>query len=478
MRQAWFALLLLILAACTPQARAPRGSVGSLNEAVVVAVAETATPAAAEEEDPHAQSPIPVTREDPVLGHREALVTIVAFLDLQCPFCARVQATLDRIRSEYPADQVRLVWKHNPLAFHKEARPAQEAAIAVFRLAGNDAFFRFTRHAFDGQRELTTDNLARWAQEEGVTRADLGAALAEPEVSDKLERDMALAQRIGATGTPGFRINGVTLAGAQPFERFAAIIDDQLRAAQELLSSDVPRREVSLRLTQQNYAQPAPKALVDETPADTTVHQILVNADDPVRGPKDALVTIVEWGDFQCPFCKRVADTLERIRQDYPDDVRIVWKDNPLPFHKEALPAARFAHYVRTHQGNDAFWAVHDALFAGQADLGEELYERLAKKRGLPWSAAKLAIEDESRHRHIRDDQAQASDFDAKGTPHFFINGLRLSGAQPRERFEELIVQQIAVARRVMEDGVLRKDVYDELMKSAVPAPAPGGKEH
>jgi protein-disulfide isomerase len=90
-----------------------------------------------------AQSPIPVTAADPSWGSPQALVTIVVFSDLECPFCARVLRTMDELRKIYGKDQLRIVWKNYPLAFHKNARPAAEAAMAVFALRGSPWFFAY-----------------------------------------------------------------------------------------------------------------------------------------------------------------------------------------------------------------------------------------------------------------------------------------------------------------------------------------------
>src|SRR5690606_20494475 len=149
----------------------------------------------------------------------DAPVTIVEISDFQCPFCARVGSTLQQIKDTYK-DQVRIVWKHNPLDFHKQARPAHEAAAAVFALGGNDAFWKFHDLAFANQQNLTEENFEKWAVEAGVDRAKFKEAYSSKKFASKVDEDIALARKIGATGTPAFRINGVTLSGAQPFDKF------------------------------------------------------------------------------------------------------------------------------------------------------------------------------------------------------------------------------------------------------------------
>src|SRR5450432_2073690 len=166
--------------------------------------------------------------DDPVWGSPIAPVTIVEFSDLQCPFCARVEPTIKSLQAKYGPDRLRVVFKHYPLPFHDKARPAAKIADAVFRQGGSDKFFSFLDLAFAEQMKLNDAALTDW-----VTRIGLSAPLVMqradlPDTAAKLDRDVALAARLGVTGTPAFRINGSELVGAQPPEAFAALIDAEL----------------------------------------------------------------------------------------------------------------------------------------------------------------------------------------------------------------------------------------------------------
>ena len=108
-------------------------------------------------------------------------------------------------------------------------------------------------------------------------------------------------------------------------------------------------------------AQPRPPARPTE---DTRAVYRVALDDSPVRGPADALVTVVESSDFECPFCKRVTPTLKALEEQYRGKIRFVFKQNPLPFHPRAAPAANAAEEARAQGGDAKFWAMHDALFA------------------------------------------------------------------------------------------------------------------
>src|SRR5687768_13226093 len=177
----------------------------------------------------HADSPIPVTSDDPIWGKWDAPVTIVTFSDFQCPFCSRVEPTLDQVKQTYGQDKVRIVWKNQPLPFHDKAKPAAEAAQTVFLLKGSDAFWKFHDTAFKNQQQLSPESYEKWAVASGVDLNQFKQTLASKKAAKKVDEDQQLANKVGANGTPAFRINGAELSGAQPFEKFKEVIDRELQ---------------------------------------------------------------------------------------------------------------------------------------------------------------------------------------------------------------------------------------------------------
>jgi protein-disulfide isomerase len=245
----------------------------------------------------------------------------------------------------------------------------------------------------------------------------------------------------------------------------AVDVDSPSSAAQNPVNADASPR-----------GQPtAPAPLEQEV--DTTVWKVPVFADDPLRGPRDAPVTIVIFSEFQCPFCKRVEETLVQVSKTYGAQVRLVWKDNPLPFHPRARPAAAFARFAYSRLGDKGFWAAHDALFESAPKLEDEDLGAIAKKLGLPWQPAQ-GERDLERFRSRLDQSIElAADFQARGTPHFFINGVRLSGAQPFEKFQALIEQQLALVKELKAKGITGARVYEFVTKDGQGPPRPETKE-
>jgi protein-disulfide isomerase len=432
----------------------------------------------------HGDSPIPVTSKDPQMGKATAPVTIVVVSDFQCPFCSRVEPTLKQIRDTY-GDKVRFVWKNQPLPFHNRARPAADAAQTVFGLAGSDAFWKFHDTAFANQQNLTDENFEKSAVAAGVDAGKFKAALTAKKFTAKVDEDMALANKIGANGTPAFRINGVTVSGAQPFDAFKKVIDQQIEEAAKLTKSGTKPSDLYVALTKKFFQapeqpaqnQPQKPAAPNPEEDDKTVWKVAIGKDDPARGPADALVTIVMFSDYQCPFCKRVEPTIKQIIDTYGADVRVIWKDNPLPFHQRAKPAAAVARVAFDQKGDKGFWAAHDALFENQDKLEDDGLEKISGQLGLPWSTVKAAIDSEKYKNLFAAASDQAMELNARGTPHFFVNGRRISGAQPFENFKKLVDEEITKGKALVGKGVARAKVYEEIMKDAKGPPPPEKKE-
>ena len=421
---------------------------------------------------------IDVTDEMPQQGPADALVTVVLFSDFQCPFCSRVNPTFERIREHY-GDDVRIVWRDTPLPFHNNATPAAEAAREAFAQRGNDGFWRMHEILFENQGALERANLESYAERVGLDMARFRRALDEHTHVAAVEADTAAGRTAGVTGTPAMFINGRSLVGAQPYEQFQTMIDEEVRAANAAISGG--------RATRANYyaalmrgapAAPAPAAAAPaadapparRTPDPNAVYNVPLGT-GPVRGPADALVTIVIVSEFQCPFCNRVRPTLDRIAETYGNDVRFAFRNNPLPFHNNAMPASEAAMEAFAQRGNDGFWAMHDLMFENQANLDREHLEQFAGEVGLDMARFRRALDEHTHQATIEADQTLARNLGASGTPSFFINGRNLRGAQPFEAFQTVIDAALAAARERVAAGTPRARVYETTIAGGATAP-------
>lgn len=163
----------------------------------------------------------------------------------------------------------------------------------------------------------------------------------------------------------------------------------------------------------------------------------------PERGGKNAPVTIVEFTDFQCPYCRRAEDVVDQVRTQYGDKVRLVHMDFPLSFHAQAMGAADAA---RCANEQDKFWQFHDAMFADQSKLAPDDLKATAKKLGLDTNKFDACFAKNTYEPEINADVAQGRKLDVSGTPTFFVDGRPLVGAQPLSAFQDVINQELARA--------------------------------
>ena len=412
---------------------------------------------------------IRVPLDGPMKGPANAKVTIVEFSDFQCPFCGRVIPTLQQIEKNY-ANDVRVVFIHNPLPFHPNAEPAAEAAVAA---DAQGKFWEMHDKLFANQQNLTRADFEKYAQEIGLDMNKFKAALDSHAGKKKIDADLAIAKQVGVQGTPNFYIDGRNVQGAQPYEEFKKVIDDEIQRANKLIAQGTPASQVYNAFMRGAKTAAQAQAQAAKGPgAGTEVYKVAVG-DAPTRGAKQPKVTIVEYSDFQCPYCGRAAATLDTLMKEYPSDVQLAYKHNPLPFHQQAMPAALAAEAAR-EQGK--FWEMHDKMFKGQVNLQRADLDKYAQEIGLDMGKFKEAMDKEKGKDRIKADMAEAEKFGARGTPNFFINGRNFRGAQPIEAFKAVVDEEIKKADAKIASGTPRGQVYaaltqNGLEKAAAPPP-------
>src|SRR5258708_1506972 len=293
----------------------------------------------------------------PQKGDADAKVTIVEWSDFQCPFCGRVIDTLHKIEKSYGSD-VRIAFKHNPLPMHPNAPYAAKAAIAAQK---QGKFWQMHDQLFEANNSrqgdaLNQDKVDQMARDLGLDLEKFKADANSPETAQIIAADQAQASKLGANGTPHFFINGARISGAMPYESFKAVIDSQLKRANQALSNGVSRRDLYENLIKDGATAPPPPPPQAAPPPPPPQAQNVEPGDGPAIGSKRPKVIIVEWSDFQCPFCSRVEPTLKQILETYKDDVKIVWRNEPLSFHPTAMPAAKAA---MTASSQGKIWRSH-----------------------------------------------------------------------------------------------------------------------
>lgn len=405
----------------------------------IAAVASGETIAAAQEPSAPTVKPTPVTIafDDFAAeqGDAEAPVTIVEYTDYQCPYCQRHAAeTLPQIVSQMiETGRVHYVIKDFPLDnLHPQARAAAVAA----RCAGEqDAYWPMHEALFARQSEWAVDDatardvFVSMANEFSLDADAFTSCLESGQYDDVIQANQDEGLSLGVTGTPSFFINGFPVSGAQPYELF----DYAIGLAEEGTLADA--------YVQREQPTPTPRP---SGPVEVNTYGAYS------IGSEDAPVVVVEFTDFQCPFCSRhFLETYPQIKVDYVDagKVRYVFKDFPLTsIHPEAMLAAQAARCAGD-QGD--YVGMHDKLFAGQQEWSGNpdaagIFAGYATELGLDGDALRACLDSGTHETAVTADLEQGISLGVDGTPAFFINGLFVSGAQPYEVFQQQIEQLLA----------------------------------
>jgi protein-disulfide isomerase len=437
-----------------------------------------ATPATPE----NVPAPVPAAAaatDRPALGPATAKITLVEVSDFQCPFCSRAAKTVDELKAKYK-DDLRVVFVHQPLSFHDRAKPAAIASMAAHK---QGKFWEMYKLLFENQRELTDDNFKKWGQQIGLDMAKFDADLKDPAIAAGVDKDSQMANALGVRGTPGFFVNGVNIAGAVPIEEFEKVIAEQITKANDELGKGTKATDLNEKLTAASNPQLGDKIVrwvfkgepvpADAAPAEaprkkreedtTTVWKTSLRGDEPSKGSADALVTIVEYTDFQCPFCSKARGSLDEVEKNYGDKVRIVFKNLPLDFHKNAFGAAEAA-LCGKDQGK--FWEMEKRLFENQQTLDADQLAGHAKEAGLDVAKFEACMRDHKHKAAVESDMAAAEKVQATGTPAFYIQGRKLGGARPFDDFKKIIDEEFAKAEKAVAAGTAKKDVFAKAIEN------------
>lgn len=264
---------------------------------------------------------------------------------------------------------------------------------------------------FANQTKLTLPDLLNYAKHLNLDLKTFQKALDKHSYRPLIERDLAEARALGVTTTPTFFINGRRLVGPQGYASLQAVLDSLL--------AGTPRN------------QPAQTEITASGPA-----QQINLTKAPVKGPTKALVSLVEFSDFECPFCGETVTVLRQLLAAYPTQVRLSFKHYPLPMHAEA-PLAHEAALAAGAQGK--FWEMHDLLFANQDKLKRE--DLIAKAKFLNLDMARFLSDLDGHHfkQAVEADRKEGNRLGVDGTPYFFINGHGLSGTASLADFKRLV---------------------------------------
>jgi protein-disulfide isomerase len=397
--------------------------------------------------------------DEPMQGSDDALVTIIEFADYQCPYCAKAKEPLEKAMEEF-GDDVRLVYKHFPLPGHPAATPAAKAAWAAHQ---QGKFWEMHALLFDSNANV--NKASAEASSMGLDAARFEADMASEQAAKAVDDDLFAGAKLGLTGTPAFFVNGHKYVGLKSAAQWEEIISAELGDAKALVDDGVARADVYAKLMEgavdQRRERPEKAAPGELDPEQT--YRVTVD-DRPALGPADALVTVIVFSDFQCPYCSQLAPVVHELVEGNPD-VRVVFRNLPLPNHPRARDAAKAA-LAAHRQGK--FWEMHDRLFADQARLREVEWAELATEIGLDVDRFAADFADPALDTMIEEDERLARHFQLSATPSVFVNGRYLRGAQTVSAYQLLVDEERKKAQAL---GVPAEQVYDAILRDALKGP-------
>lgn len=406
----------------------------------------------------------------PRRGPDDAPITIVELSDFGCTYCGRAQRTLDDLMRLYPG-RVRLVYRHNPLD-PEEGTLAAEASMAA---GDQGAFWAMHDRIFAAGGAVTRSQLEGFAIELGLDLARFRRDLDERRWRDRVLADSALARGLGALSTPVFFVNGRPINGARRLGVFVHVVEQELARASDLRARGVPARRlydaVQATATQPRAGDPAGD--VEEGDDDhgfaglevSELYRVGLGLPGHTIGPDDALVTVVVFTDFECPFCAKLAPILSAMHAGYPEDVRIAIRHLPLRMHPRA-PLAAEAVAAAAAQGR--MWDMHELILGRKGGIGRQELEQHAASLGLDMKKFRAALETRKYREAVAADAARAKALGVTGTPTMFINGTPVRGIAPYPMIDQKILRpKLEEARALIARGVTRRGVYGALLAGA-----------
>lgn len=409
----------------------------------------------------------------PWIGAIDAPVTIVKFLDFKSPSFRR---QIHEILEIYPT-QVRIVFKQIPR--YNSSNIAAQAALAA-HAQGNDFFWEYYDILFENRSALERADLEGYAEQIGLNMDVFREALDNETFVETIEADIEHFEELGIQRISHLLINGLEFLGYNRheyanFQNIQHVIDAEYKMAQIILNDGVSFGEMFTMRVEINQQITEPNSLFYEVSQyhrrlDPDAELYVPIGESAFFGPTDALVTIVAFFDFQSLDCNHVLTTLEQVREEFGDNIRIVFKHFPSEFHERAEPAAR-ASIAAQNQGQ--FWEMHDLLFANQQTLTDQEFNTFAEQLNLNLEQFNIDIHSKATTARLIEDRILASRIAVFGSPRFFVNGIRITGPQPFSRFQSLINEQLLIAQELIDNEVEQIEIYEALQADAIRGPVP-----
>lgn len=449
-------------------------------------------------------------RDDYALGGEQPLVTIVIWSDYACAPCGRTWQVMKHLVEDY-GDDLRVVYRAGTVPGFQHGERAAEAAYAA---GAQGKFWEMHWRLFEHPDDFSRPILLEHAAAIGLDVAQFMDDLDTGRYSGRRVRDRRQATELGLSPLPASFANGLFVLGFKDEAGWHALIDREMVSARKMLQDGVKRTDLYSefmrtakrgRVDEGNQPDPArdeAARLAAARQAEAAANKpgalkgpdlqarYAVPTGAPGFGPADAPVVIVEFVDYQCPYClKAQSEVVPVLLEQYPDDVRIEIRHLPLEIHPAAAAAARAA-ITAGEQGK--FSEFHAALFAeDRGGLGFSTFVAIAERLGLDTERFERDFQTRAVGDKLAADVLLARRLGVQGTPGFFVNGRYVDGARNAATFADLIDEELTRAKQLEADGTARAELHGALMRGALgpdgfpnaglavgaPSPQPNGSD-
>lgn len=422
---------------------------------------------------------VPLHDDEIALGPKQAPVTLVIFSNYACYPCHRNWLAMKHLREKY-GDKIRVVHRSVNIPGYLANDQAVDAALAAH---AQGKFWEMHWRLFKHAKDLSRPVLLAHAKALGLDMARFEEDFDTGAFTARRLRDQRAQELLGISAGPMTFVNGALVVGFQPMETWHEIVDQELalterrirdgalaanlyKELQESAMSGPIRLEGSSSSVELPKPKPKPKLPGQDKPlkAPDAARRYAVRAKDAQgSGPEDAPVVVVEFTDFQCPYCREAHEQrFEALRKSYGKKLRWESRQLPLPIHPSAKGASQAA-WAAGQQGK--FWPYHNALLASGSRLGLRRFLAIAKDLGLDLEKFRRDQNSPEAKAAVVHDIAFAAALGVNSTPTVFINGRYLPGLRSMATYKGMIDKELAAAKA---SGVSSKEFYAKRMADAL----------
>ncbi|HVI00241.1 MAG TPA: thioredoxin domain-containing protein [Enhygromyxa sp.] len=421
------------------------------------------------------------------LGGEQPLVTIVVWSDYACAPCGRTWKVMQHLVEDY-GDDLRVVYRAGTVPGFQHGERAAEAALA----AGEQGkFWEMHWRLFEHPDDFSRPVLLEHAKAIGLDVAKFMDDLDTGRFSGRRIRDRRQAMELGLSPLPAAFANGLFVLGFKDEAGWHALIDREIVSARRMMQDGIARADIY-----EEFMRTAKRGRVDEADdhareeverlqaerlakAEAQKPGSLARPDGEQRyaiptgapgfGPADAPVVIVEFVDYQCPYCMKAhAEIIPALREQFPNDLRVEIRHLPLEIHPAAAAAARAA--ITAHE-QGKFGEFHEALFVAseaKQSLGFSTFMSAAEQLGLDRERFERDFQTRKVSDQLAADVLLARRLGVQGTPGFFVNGRYVDGARSAATFVRMVDEELARAKQLEAEGTARAELHAALMRGAL----------